>query len=121
MPTNQIRKRILFSINKEEVKHARIYFLISIITIVASVPCLFFSVQYMIQAFYESSFFVYVSLIFWNPNVVVSYWGELSVSLLETLPIFGILVSLIVVNTFLISIRVLVKNSRGRTSLLFNN
>ena len=120
-PSNELRQKILFSINKEEIRRAKVYFFVSITTALVSVFGLIFSVRYMIQGFYQSSFYSYLSLIFSDPNTLVSYWKELSMSLLETLPILGITISLIATYILLISIRTLVKNTRGILLLSFNN
>jgi len=120
-PPKELRGKILFSINKEETRRAKVYFFVSITTTLASVFGLIFSVRYMIQSFYQSSFGSFISLIFSDPNIMVSYWKELSMSLLETLPILGITISLIAVGALLVSIRTLVKNTRGISLLSFNN
>lgn len=120
-PPKELREKILFSINKEEIRRAKTYFLVSVTTAMASIFGLIFSIRYMIQEFYQSSFYSYLSLIFSDPSIVVSYWEELSISLLETLPILGITISLIAVYTLLVSIRTLVKNTRGILIPSFNN
>jgi hypothetical protein len=120
-PNGELRQKILFSINKEEIRHAKVYFFVSITTALASVFGLIFSIRFMVQGFYQSSFYSYLSLIFSDPNMVASYWKELSMSILETLPILWITVSLIAVYIFLVSIRTLVKNTRGILLPSFNN
>ncbi len=120
-PSKELREKILFSIKKEEVYRAKMYFSISAVVAVASIFGLFFSVKYMIQEFYQSSFHSYLSLIFSDPNIVISYWKELSISLVETLPMLGITISLITAYTLLVSVRTLVKNIRGGLILSFNN
>ena len=115
-PRGELREKILFSINKEEIRRAKTYFLISVTTTLVSIFGLIFSVRYMIQGFYQSSFGS-----FSDPSIVVSYWKELSISLLETLPILGITISLVAVYTLLASIRTLVKNTRGILIPSFNN
>ena len=120
-PRVELRQKILFSINKEEIRHAKVYFFVSITTALASIFGLIFSIRFMVQGFYQSSFYSYLSLIFSDPNIVVSYWKELSMSLLETLPILWITVSLMAVYIFLVSIRTLVKNTRGILLPSFNN
>ena len=112
-PSKELRQKILFSINKEEIQRAKTYFLVSMTTALVSIFGLIFSVRFMVQEFYQSSFYSYLSLVFSDPNTLVSYWKELSMSLLETLPILGITISLIAVYSFLFSIRTLVKNTRG--------
>ena len=120
-PSKELRQKILFSINKEEIQRAKTYFLVSMTTALVSIFGLIFSVRFMVQEFYQSSFYSYLSLIFSDPNTLVSYWKELSMSLLETLPILGITISLIAVYSLLVSIRTLVKNSRGILLPSFNN
>lgn len=119
-PSKKLREKILFSINKEEIRRAKMYFLVSVTTGLVSIFGLIFSIRYMIQEFYQSSFVSFISLIFSDPTIMVSYWRELSMSLLETLPIFGITVSLLAVYVLLVSVRVLVKNTRGVLLPSFN-
>ncbi|MFA5889038.1 MAG: hypothetical protein WCW47_02010 [Candidatus Paceibacterota bacterium] len=120
-PSRELREKILFSIKKEEVYRAKMYFFMSITIGLASIFGLFFSVRYMVQEFYQSSFGSFISIIFSDPNMAIYYWKELSLSLLETLPILGITVSLIAMYTLLVSVRTLVKNIRGGLILSFNN
>jgi hypothetical protein len=120
-PPKELREKILSSINTEEIRRAKMYFLVSTTTALVSIFGLFFSVRYMIQEFYQSSFYSYLSLIFSDPSVVVLYWKELSISLLETLPILGMTISLMAIYALLASVRTLVKSVRGTPFPSFNN
>ncbi|MHB1316749.1 MAG: hypothetical protein ACYCZW_02735 [Minisyncoccota bacterium] len=119
--SKELHEKIIFSINKEEFGYAKTYFFISIITTFVSFFGLIFSIRYMIQEFYRSSFHSYLSLILSDPSVTILYWKELSISLIETLPIVGITISLITIYSLMVSVRVLVKNIKGIPVLSFNN
>lgn len=71
-----------------------------------------FAYTYMIQGFYQTSFYSYFSLLFSDPDIALSYWKELSFSLVEALPLLGITLSLVTVVTLLTSLRVLARNTK---------
>ena len=121
MSIDKLRDKIIFSINNEEIRRAKMYFLVFTTTALVSIFGLVASVRYMIREFYQSGFYTYFSLVFSDTNTIVVYWRELSLSLVETMPMVGITISLIAVCVFLISLRMLVKNTKGVFLLAFDN
>lgn len=119
-PPKGLRGKILASIEHEEIRRARIYVFAALTTITASSLGAVFAFKYMFQGFYQSSFYSYFSLLLSDPDVAVSYWKELSLSLVETAPFVGITLSLIALAAILTSMRVLVNNARPHLMPSFN-
>lgn len=116
-----LRGKIIASIRREEIRRARIYVFTALTAITASSFGAVFAFKYMLQGFYQSSFYSYFSLLFSDPDIVVSYWRELSLSLIETTPFVGITLALITLATLLTSMRVLIKNTKPHLIPSFNN
>lgn len=116
-----LREKILASIKHEEIRRAKIYVFTALTTIVTSLVGSVFAFKYVIQGVYQSSFYSYFSLLFSDPDIAVSYWRELLLSLVETAPLMGITFSLIMLATLLISMRILANNAKTHLILLFNN
>ena len=118
---NGLRGKIIASIKYEEIRRARIYVFAAINTITISSFGAIVAFKYTFQGFYQSSFYNYIHLLFSDPDIVVSYWRELTLSLVETAPLFGITFSLITLAIFLTSVRILVNNARPHLIPLFSN
>ncbi|MCD8495178.1 MAG: hypothetical protein LRY41_02185 [Candidatus Pacebacteria bacterium] len=116
-----LRGKIIASIKSEEIRRARMYVFVALATIATSSLGAVFAFKYMLQGFYQSSFYSYFSLIFSDPDIAVSYWKELSLPLIETVPFVGITLALIALATLLTSMRVLVNNAKPHLMPSFNN
>jgi hypothetical protein len=86
-----LRRNILLSIARSEYLRARNYLFVFAIIVSTSLVGLVLSAQYFLQSFYQSGFYQYMSLIFSGDTAVFTYWKELSYSLIETVPIIGII------------------------------
>lgn len=62
---------------------------------------------------YESGFPYFLSLIFSDFGTVVAYWQNFIMSLLETLPVMGLAILLIIILVFLGSLRFLARNVKS--------
>ncbi|MFA6520526.1 MAG: hypothetical protein WCT44_02895 [Candidatus Paceibacterota bacterium] len=89
-----LRNNIISGIILEEYRRAKLYFFFFITTLFASVAGVAFSLKYLAESFYQSGFYEYISLMFSGDNVVFSYWKELSLSLVDSIPILGVIVFL---------------------------
>jgi hypothetical protein len=116
-----LRGRILVSIKHEEIRRARIYVLVALSTTIFSLLGVVFAFKYMIQGFYQTSFYSYFSLLFSDPDIALSYWKELSLSLVEALPLLGITLSLVAVAILLTSLRVFVRKVKSNLIPSFSN
>ena len=76
-----------------------------------SLSALIGSSVYAFQAFATSSFSTYFSLIFSDAGSIAILWKDLALSLVESLPLFGIIIILSSVSALLWSIRKFSKNS----------
>lgn len=90
----QIRRRVF------------IFSAIFVLSCLAFVP----AVIYAWREFESSGFGSYFSLIFFDFKTIASSWQEYILTLLESLPVFGLAAVLVVVFTILSSLRALAKN-----------
>lgn len=120
-PPSELRKNILLQIVREEHHRAKNYVLASVATASVSVMGVIFSINYVAQAISASSFYQYLSLLFSDPDVVLSYWKEFVLSLVESLPFFAITLVLVAVVVLMLSVRVFTSNSQRVPSLSFSN
>ena len=110
-PSGDLLAKIIARIGEER-KAARIKWrlvLFSAVTVcsaVAFVPLF----QMLRTGFIESGFLQFFSLLFSDFEIVAAYWQNFSLSLLETLPVFSLMVFLAVVLVFLESLKLLIKN-----------
>ena len=103
----RIINRIQTERNLLTVKRRLVIFSVGFIgSIAAFVPV--FKMVY--QGFAESGFMQFLSLLFSDTGVVLSYFGNFLSSLLEALPITGLLAFLTVLLIFLESLKLLAKN-----------
>jgi hypothetical protein len=63
---------------------------------------LIFALSYTFNQLYQSGFYEYLSLVFSDISLAFSFWEDLIVSLISTLPMFSILISFTFVFTTLI-------------------
>lgn len=116
-----LRENILASIKHEEIRRARAYVFTALIASIASSLGIVFAFKSMLQGLYQSSFYSYFSLFFSDPDIAISYWRDLALSLVETAPLVGITLSLIALAVLLTSMRVLVNNTKSRLIMISFN
>lgn len=121
-PSKDLQKNIILQIRKEEYRRAKNYLIASFATVVVSVVGVVFSIRYVLQGISEASFYRYMSLLFSDPDIVLSYWRQFMLSLVESLPFFAITLVLVATVAFMISIRAFAQsmNSRQGLSISFN-
>ena len=112
-PPAALRKNILFGILKEERRRARNHLFVSGVAMPLSVIALVFSAQYLMQSFYQGSFYEYLSILFTDTDVAFMYWREFALSVVESMPFMEITLSLVAVLSLLASIRVFTGNLRN--------
>ncbi|MFA6585968.1 MAG: hypothetical protein WCS86_02285 [Candidatus Paceibacterota bacterium] len=76
---------------------------------VASLIGLFPAWQILSNDLTQSGFYEYLSLIFSNGSSITSYWQELSLSIIESLPTMSIVLSLSLIFIILMSIKYIAK------------
>ena len=109
-PSEKLRNGILARIDFEKRRstRTRLAFLGALATasFVAMIP----SFQYLAQEFSQTGIYQYLSLIFSDGSIVIASWKEFSLLLAESLPLVEITIFLATVFTFLISVKLAVKN-----------
>ena len=109
-PPEELSARVLLSIQAEKQRIAciRLYLFgtVSAVSFVALFPAL----QYTFSEIASSGFNDYASLIFSDTASLLPYWKEFTLSLVETLPVFGLIISLGLVFVLLESLRNTIKN-----------
>ncbi len=112
-PDERLFNVILAKIEFKTIMIARLKFallcLVAAVSLVATVPAF----QYTYQEFQRSGFFQYLSLLFSDSSVVLSYWYAFALSLLESLPFLAIAALLGSVFIFLEALRFAAKNIRN--------
>lgn len=97
----RLKQSIIFGIAHEEHRRARIYLAISSSVFVFSLVGLILSIKYITSSFYESGFYQYLLIVFSGGGAALEYWKELLYSLIETMPIIGIIGFLIALGFFI--------------------
>jgi len=120
-PPTKLRANILMRIGREERRRARVFLLVFATVVPFSILGIVFSTQYMLQGFYQSSFYSYFSLLLSDPDIVLAYWKDFSLSIAESVPFMGITLSLITIVALLISIRIIANNLRNGVSRSFSH
>ena len=120
-PPAKLRTNILISIGREERRRTRVFLSVFAAAVPLSILGIVFSIQYMFQGFYQSSFYSYFTLLLSDPDIVLTYWKDFSLSIAESVPFMGITVSLVTIILLLISIRVIANNLRNGVSRSFSH
>jgi hypothetical protein len=100
-PPKGLGGRIMNIINVEEKRLARIRAWAFGSSTVASFGLSMWTVVYLIKSANESGFWQYLSLIFSENGAVLAYWRELSLALVESLPIASLIIFLAAVGFFI--------------------
>lgn len=120
-PSKDLRQNIVLTIVKEERQRAKNYLILSSTTALGSVVGVIFSVQYVIQVITQLSFYKYFSLFFSDSDIVLSYWRDFVMSLVESMPFFAITLVLLAVVALMMSVRVFINNSGRDFGFSFSN
>ena len=120
-PPRKLKLSILSSIVEEERHRAKRLLMIFAPASLLSLISIIFSIQYVLKAFYQSGFYTYFSLLLSDPDVVLTYWKEFAMSLVDTIPFMWITVSLISIALFLICLRMFSNSIRNNFSPSFSN
>jgi len=117
----RLRNRVIFSIQKEELKKACVYVWVSLGLIASSLFGFVFAMKHMITSFHKTSFYSYFSLLFSDTDIIFSYRKELLLSLVETVPLLEITLSLVLIIILLSSVRIFVQNVKSKLIFSFIN
>lgn len=120
-PSQELRNRILKTITTEERHRARKYLAVSFAIAGASAAGMIASSIYAARAIYQSGFYQYLSLAFSDPDVVLTYWREFTLSVVESAPLLGITLVLTAAVALLASVRTYMHNTGRHAGFLFIN
>jgi len=116
-PSPTLLPRVLENFNTYSLRKVRWYFTFHLsllaLSIIAFVPAL----GYCLKELGSSGFYEYSSLILSDGGVVLTYWKDLLIILLESLPVLGVVAVFSTVLLFLIALR----KSVTDLSILFGN
>lgn len=115
-----LRKKILISIQREEIKRARVFIVTALVIGLSSITGMIFAFKYAITALTQSGFYRYASLVFSDFDIVLISWKDFILSLTESILLIGLTIALTTILLLLFSIRILVKNSKQSHILSFN-
>ena len=107
-----LRERVLAGVKQEERRRARVYLAVSGFATLLSLTGIVLAGFYTVQGLYQSSFYEYLSLALSDTDVVLTYWKEFTLSLVESAPFLGITASLIACGALFASVRVFANHMR---------
>ena len=87
-----------------------------LLSILGFIPAL----KALFDGFTQSGFYEYFSLVFSSGSNLFSYWKELGLSLIESLPVLNIIFTFSLVFIFLLSIRYVIKQIINQGQLSFS-
>lgn len=100
-PPKGLEKRIMTRINAERMRLARVRAWIFGSTSAVSFGFSLWAVIYLVNSVKETGFWQYFSLLFSDKGAVLAYWRELSLSLIESLPILSLIIFLVAAGFFI--------------------
>jgi len=109
-PPEGLSARVLLCIRAEKQRIARIRLYLFGTASAISFVALFPALQYTFYEIANSGFTDYASLLFSDATSLLPYWREFTMSLVETLPVFGLIISLGLVFLMLESLRTAIRN-----------
>ncbi len=113
-PPKDLLDRIFFRINKEQRKRVLRARIVSFgsISIIAAVV-LVFSLGELQKEIAQSGFTNFISILFSDWGVISVYWKEFAISILESMPIFGMAAFLGSIFLFLASLKIFTRDIRA--------
>lgn len=116
-PENKLSEGIFSTISVKENRIKYIKLWVYSISGVFSFAGFFMIIKQLFSDFYSSGFYDYLSLMFSNSKALY-FWKEITLSIVESLPVTNIILSLALVFVFVLSLRYMARNIRTRPKLL---
>lgn len=116
-PESNLSEDIFIAISIKEKRNSNIKLLVYSILGIFSFSGFFVILKQLISDFYNSGLYDYLSLLF-NNSKAFSYWKEISLSIVESLPMTNLILSLSFVFIFILSLRCMARNIRISPKLL---
>lgn len=109
MERQQLKKSILSEMRRFERRRAQMHVLLSLSVLCMASIAIWIACRSILSDLAGSGFYEYVSLVLSNPSMVLTFWKELLLSLIETLPFEWITLAVASIGAWMLSVRVLVK------------
>ena len=111
-PPSGLMPAILARIDNGKRQAARLRVLLLSVSSLVSVFALITALIYLTGDFNQSGFNQYFSLLFTDSGAAITYWREISMSLLESLPIMSTAAVFATIFVLLISLKLLAQNAK---------
>ncbi len=111
-PPEGLGGEILVRVKAEEKKLERVRIFVFGGSTVVSFGFSLWTVTYLIGSFQQTGFWQYLSLLFFENGAILTYWRELSLSLAESLPVTGLVITLVSIGFFIWSSANALRNTR---------
>lgn len=112
-PSEELLNKITLRLKREQTKRAKRRLAVFSLTLVASLAAFFPVCQFVWQDISQSGFMDFVSLLFSDSGLVLAYWQNFVLALLEVLPVISLALFLIVSAVFMESLKLLAKNIKN--------
>lgn len=109
-PSAQLLHTVLLRVEEERLRVAKVKLFFSGIFTIASLGAFVPVLRYAGAELASSGFLQYFSLLFSDSATIISFWKEISLSLAETLPVFGVALIFAVLLALLSSLKILAES-----------
>lgn len=116
-PDFGLKEKIIHKIEKEAKKKAVFTFIFAGFTSLTSVLAMIYSLVLIVKDYYSSGLSEYISLVFSDSSILLSFWKEFTLSVVESLPFITITLTLTSVWIFIWSLKYMFSNFR-KSSLI---
>ncbi len=111
-PPAGLLNTIILKIKEESLRMARVRFVCFSLLSLAALSALIPAWRELQSEITQSGFFQFVSLLFSDAGTIAVYWQDFTMTIAESLPIFGISAVLAAVFAFLLSIRFMARDRK---------
>jgi hypothetical protein len=115
-PESKLSDDILLTILKKERKNTHIklwaYSIVGVFSLTGVIPAF----NLLLSNFIQSGFYQYLLLAFSDSQAVL-YWKEITLSIIESIPMTSLILFLVLVFIFILSLRFIARNIRVRSNL----
>ncbi len=120
-PPAGLAEKILLKIKKRQKFLIIRRLVVSSVSAIASIALFIPALKTTQAAVMKSGFWQFFSLLFYDSKIVATNWQSFALSLLESLPVTGLIMILAIIFIFLGSLRFLIKNIKLVNKPLLNN
>ena len=111
-PSEELLNSILKEIAIRKKHRAQKRFVFGVLTLVVSIAAFFPALQYFNSEIIQSGFYHYISLIVSDGAAILGYWQNFLLLVIESLPVFALILILAVLWIFFASLRQIATSSK---------